>query len=97
MCTPVGCLQIKASEAFAVLDFLQYCYKLRSENFSRAARLAISLRRIYGGFAAVWRTSSAAKRAFCHGMVKNQQCSTTEPPKISRRYKFRTSKFPTIP
>jgi hypothetical protein len=41
--------------------------------------LAIRRRRIYGGFAAVWRALLAAKRACRNGIVKNQQRSDSEP------------------
>jgi hypothetical protein len=66
-------LLIGTSAEVALLDFGQYREKSRSENFPRSARLAIRRRRIYGGFAAVWRASPAAKRAFCSGIVKLQQ------------------------
>jgi alkylhydroperoxidase/carboxymuconolactone decarboxylase family protein YurZ len=70
--------KISRSEKFALLNFPPSRDSPSGENFSRSARLAIRQGRIYGGFAAVWRASPAAKRA-CHtGIVKNQQRSAPE-------------------
>jgi hypothetical protein len=68
--------QVKATERLIINNLV---IDQGGENFSRSARLAIRLRRIYGGFAAVWRASLAAKRAFCHGIVENQQRLDHEP------------------
>jgi hypothetical protein len=46
---------------------------------------------------AVRRASPAAKRAFYHGIVKNQQGSATEVWQIGRSEKICTSGFPTLP
>jgi hypothetical protein len=71
-------LKIIISVKSALLNFPHSRDNSSGENFSRSARLAIRLRRIYGGFAAVRRASPAAKRAVCHGIVKNQQGFATE-------------------
>jgi hypothetical protein len=65
--------QIGSGGKFALPNFYQSRDKSSSEKFSRSARLAIRRRRISGGEAARRRASPAAKRAFCHGIVKNQQ------------------------
>jgi hypothetical protein len=50
--------------------------------------LAIRLRRIGGAAGAVRRAKPAAKRAFCHGIVKNQQRSTAEVLQIGASEEF---------
>jgi hypothetical protein len=62
-----------ASAKSLLPHFTQSRDKISCESAERAARLAIRLRRIYGGFAAVRRASPAAKRAYHTGIVKNQQ------------------------
>jgi hypothetical protein len=76
-------LKIGSGERQAVLNSTQSREKLKSGNFSRSARLAICQRQIRRRLRRRGRASPAAKRAFCHGMVKNQQRSAAEVLQIS--------------
>jgi hypothetical protein len=76
-------LQISSGGNFALLNLCQCREKLSGENFASSARLAIRLRRIYGGFAAVWRALPAAKRACRNGNVENQRGADSEALQIS--------------
>jgi hypothetical protein len=82
---------------YALLDLSQSRDRSSSAETERSARLAIRRRRIYGGFAAVWRASPATKRACRNGIVINQQGSNSEVLKIIKQWKFCTSEFLTLP
>jgi hypothetical protein len=65
--------QIGSGESVALLNLSHSRERLSGVSDERAARLAIRRRRIGGGEAARRRAKPAAKRAFCNGIVKNQQ------------------------
>jgi hypothetical protein len=98
-------LHISRSAGFALLDFHPYRDKASSENFSRAARLAQTAKRVASssrrrrsaGEAQAGCPRGNPNAAFCHGIAKVQQGSAAELLQISRSEGFRTSEFHTIP
>jgi hypothetical protein len=76
-------LQIKAREKHELLNFQHSRDKASSESAERAARLAAAPPP--GALRALIRLRRIAKRAFFHGIVKNQQRSATEPWQIKAR------------